>query len=295
MTPALPLQPWFPVQINPFFSKQLSGVCEASEARAMVWQLLEHVTGLNTSGLIALSAPLNGIQLGKIQEAVDRLREGEPLQYILGSCHFFGVEILVNRHTLIPRPETEELVSWILEEEQDWGNSSVLDLCTGSGCIAIALAKTKHWANVCGVDISKDAIALAAQSAANNHVAVDWKVADILMPEVDLGGNWDVLVANPPYVLEAEKPEMAAHVLNHEPATALFTPEADPVLFYREITRLGLSLLRPGGCIYFELNPLTTSLVMDCLGDFGYQGMVVRNDMQGRQRMLKARLGTTPA
>lgn len=194
-------------------------------------------------------------QLEQFKEALERLQQHEPVQYITGKSEFFGLQFAVNKNVLIPRPETEELVEWILNDLQEQKNKDleILDIGTGSGCIAIALAKNLPQAKVSAMDISPEALKTARDNALKNEVQVEFLAQDILKTE-GLPKKYDVIVSNPPYVRELEKEEMQKNVLDFEPASALYVQDADPLLFYEKITELAAGALKPSGTLYFEIN-----------------------------------------
>ena len=221
-------------------------------------------------------------------EALERLRQHEPIQYIIGETEFFGLPFLVNEHTLIPRPETEELVAWILEDTKN--NDEVLevmDIGTGSGCIAISLAKELKNARVSGSDISEGALEIARLNAKKNTVQVNFKAQDILATE-KLIGTFDIIVSNPPYVRELEKKMMQNNVLVFEPDTALFVSDKDPLVFYRKIAQLALSHLKEGGYLYFEINEYLGAEMKELMRQIGFTNCLIKKDIYGKERMMRA-------
>jgi release factor glutamine methyltransferase len=216
---------------------------------------------------------------------MNRLEKKEPIQYIIGQTSFAGIPIHVNRHVLIPRPETESLVYWIKSREPD--DLAILDICSGSGCIAFALedhinAKVTAW------DISNKALTVAKQTAASIVSNVSFSQVDILK-QTQTQDRWDVIVSNPPYVSEEEKPQIHANVLEYEPHLALFTSREDPIQFYRAVVQFAALHLSPGGRLYFELNPNTAKAVISLLKTTDFVDIVVENDMQNQARMLVAK------
>ncbi len=198
---------------------------------------------------------LSGDDLQKFEDALSRLQRHEPVQYIAGSTEFFGLPFRVTKDVLIPRPETEELVQWILKDLQknEQKEIKILDIGTGSGCIAIALAKNLPQAKVSAIDISEKALEIAMENAAINEVQVDFLKKDILSTDV-LDRKFDVIVSNPPYVRELEKKDMNRNVLDFEPATALYVKDLDPLIFYEKIAALAVHALKPSGSLFFEIN-----------------------------------------
>jgi len=221
-------------------------------------------------------------------EILGRLRKHEPIQYILGETEFFGLKFQVNKNVLIPRPETEELVSWMLsdlaEKESDLP-LNILDIGTGSGCIAISLAKNFTSAKLTALDISKYALAVASKNAEMNKVAVQFINDDILNLNTPLG-NFDFIVSNPPYVRDLEKKEMNRNVLENEPEQALYVRDTDPLIFYKQITKLANESLKKGGVLYFEINQYLAEETEQLMKDFGFK-TTVKQDIFGNFRMIR--------
>ena len=217
--------------------------------------------------------------------AIVRLQKQEPIQYILGYSDFCGLRFKVTPATLIPRPETSELVEWIASEAT--GNESILDIGTGSGCIAISLAHKLPQSKVTAWDISNEALAVATENSKANSQTVTFEQVDILAYEPK-GEQFDIIVSNPPYIKENEKEAMHANVLDWEPHTALFVPDSDPLLFYRTIAEKGSTLLKPGGHLYFEINRAHGKETMEMLAALGYTGIELRKDFAENDRMIRA-------
>jgi release factor glutamine methyltransferase len=214
----------------------------------------------------------------------------EPVQYVLGVAHFAGMELEVTPATLIPRPETEELVQLVGQEQQGRTGLTVLDGGTGSGCLAIAVARALRPARTLAVDISAEALAVARRNAARYAPEVEFQQIDILqaLPTGLDAGSLDVLVSNPPYVCESERPLMRENVLAWEPDTALFVPDNDPLLFYRRLGEIGRELLRPGAGLYLEINEALGAEMQALLVGQGYQEVRIVQDMFGKARMMRA-------
>lgn len=217
--------------------------------------------------------------------AIVRLQKQEPIQYILGYSDFCGLRFKVTPATLIPRPETSELVEWIASETT--GYESILDIGTGSGCIAISLAHKLLQSKVTAWDISNEALAVATENSKANSQTVTFEQVDILAYEPK-GEQFDIIVSNPPYIKENEKEAMHANVLDWEPHTALFVPDSDPLLFYRTIAEKGSTLLKPGGHLYFEINRAHGKETMEMLAALGYTGIELRKDFAENDRMIRA-------
>ncbi|MFD1771029.1 peptide chain release factor N(5)-glutamine methyltransferase [Sphingobacterium suaedae] len=221
-----------------------------------------------------------------------QLRAGHPIQYILGEAEFYGLRLIVNKHTLIPRPETEELVAWILRDYSDAPPRSILDIGTGSGCIATALKKGLPSADISAMDISAEAIHVAQKNANNMDVSIRFLVADILEWEYVFASNehFDIIVSNPPYITPKEQEMMHQNVLLHEPHTALFVEEHAPLLFYDTIADFGKKHLAPHGTLYFEINQYLGQETVDMLFKKGYRTVKLQSDMHGADRMIRASL-----
>ena len=224
-------------------------------------------------------------QEATLEDAIKRLQKYEPIQYIQGYSDFCGLRFKVTPATLIPRPETSELVEWVASEAT--GNERILDIGTGSGCIAVSLANKMPQSEVTAWDISNEALAVATENSRSNGTEVLFEQVDIIayQPEEK---QFDIIVSNPPYIKENEKSAMHSNVLDWEPHTALFVPDSDPLLFYRTIAKKGLTLLKPGGTLYFEINRAHGAETADMLADYGYNNIELRKDFADNDRMIKA-------
>ena len=220
-----------------------------------------------------------------LDDAITRLQKQEPIQYILGYSDFCGLRFKVTPATLIPRPETSELVEWVASEAT--GNEHILDIGTGSGCIAISLANKMPQDNVTAWDISNKALAVATENSKANNCHVTFEQVDILAHQ-PTGEQFDIIVSNPPYIKEVEKEQMHSNVLDWEPHTALFVPDNDPLLFYRTIATKGLSLLKSGGKLYFEINRAHGQETVEMLESLGYTDIELRKDFADNDRMIRA-------
>jgi release factor glutamine methyltransferase len=273
----------------------LSGLYSEPESRSIAFALLEYRLGLRNTEVLAGKALPEGqeVAMADLDKDIERLRAGEPLQYVLGEAEFWGLPFIVTPHVLIPRPETEELVALILKERTDSGSGRILDICTGSGCIAITLQHQLKKAAVWGLDISKEALAIAQQNAARHAAPVQFIEADVLrVNAAELPGSLDVIVSNPPYVTEAEKALMKDNVLLHEPHLALFVSNNEPLIFYAAIARLSQQLLKKGGNIYFEINEQFGAEVAELLKEMHYTDIYLYKDMSGKDRIVR---GVWPA
>lgn len=231
---------------------------------------------------------LTSDEFQKLNSAMLRLKEHEPLQYILGETEFFGLKFKVDPNTLIPRPETEELVGWILEdiEKSDINNQlNILDIGTGSGCIAISLARNLTDASVSAIDVSAEALSIASENSLLNEVSVKLVQTNILQAE-SLPEKFNIIVSNPPYVRELEKAEMHRNVLENEPDLALYVSDEDPLIFYKKITQLAYQNLPIGGSLYFEINQYLSRETEAIMKNEGFYTSL-RKDIFGNFRMIK--------
>jgi release factor glutamine methyltransferase len=231
---------------------------------------------------IALTAEQEAL----LNDAIERLQKHEPIQYIFGHTEWRGLDLLVTPATLIPRPETAELIYWILESCDRSKPLHVLDIGTGSGCIAIALKKSAPLWQVIGIDISPDALEIAHENAKRNSVEVEWTQADILSPITNYQFPiLDIIVSNPPYICHREKANMDARVLDYEPHSALFVPDDEPLLFYRRI-----AAMKSAKSLYFEINEAYGKEVCDMLKELGYTDIQLKHDIYGKPRMVFGRI-----
>ncbi|MBR5706553.1 MAG: peptide chain release factor N(5)-glutamine methyltransferase [Bacteroidaceae bacterium] len=272
--------------------KQLLGRIDDALGRRYDAQELETIKRALCTELLGVSAlafytketlPASAKRDAVLESALVRLAKGEPLQYVIGSTPFCGLTFKVDGRVLIPRPETAELVEWVAQDAAPGG--SLLDVGTGSGCIAISLAHRLPGWKVQGWDISDGALEVARENNRLNGTQVEFCKADILNASSD--NRFDVIVSNPPYVLDSEKGQMEDTVLEFEPHLALFVSDSDPLLFYRAIAEFGHRTLNPGGRLYFEINPLKVEAMKDMLMSAGYRDVEVRFDIFGKPRMIK--------
>jgi len=268
--------------------RRLAQIYGEGEAKAIARMVYEVRYGLTLSDL--LMGRDADVPSGELEQTVRRLEHQEPVQYVLGQCDFCGRTFLVDGNVLIPRPETAELCRWISEAtlpDASRAPVDILDIGTGSGCIAITLAAMLPRSRVSAWDISSGALEVARENARRNGVPVDFSLTDALAPPADRD-RWHLIVSNPPYICRKESSAMSSNVLDHEPHTALFVPDDDPLLFYRAIARYGLRALKSGGWLYFEINPLYASPLMEMLRALSYTHVEPRADEYGKQRMIKA-------
>lgn len=226
-------------------------------------------------------------ELVKIIHCVKRLLKHEPFAQIVGETEFYGLKFYVNQHTLIPRPETEELVEWVLN---DWSNQTptILEIGTGSGCIPIALKKNLPNATISGYDVSEEALTIARKNGVLNAVEVNFQEVDILTAVLDENQQWDIIVSNPPYIAQQEMKSMHQNVVDYEPHLALFVSDEDPLVFYRKIAEIGLLHLAKDGAIYVEINQYLSQRTVELFQTTGYSQVELRQDINGNDRMIKA-------
>ncbi len=268
--------------ILPYFKKELSNIVDEREIISWAYLTIEYLLGYNRSDcIIHANKEITTEITDRIKQIIADLKTKKPIQYILGETEFYGLQFKVNEHTLIPRPETEELVEWILKEEF----SSALDIGTGSGCIAITLAKNTN-AKITAIDISKEAIDVAKENTKNNKVEIDFMLQDILQAETL--SKVDLIVSNPPYILNSEKEKMEANVLDFEPDLSLFISDNDPLLFYKKIGVLAEKSLNCGGKLYFEINEKYGAEILEMLSKIGFVDIALKKDINDKDRMVKA-------
>jgi len=276
-----------------FFKQELHDLYDENEIKSFIYIVMEAYTGLNPVQLLINDDQLlNESVLLKIKFAINDLEIYKPVQYILGKTWFYGLELKLSPEVLIPRPETEELVKWVIDDYKNLpAMFSILDIGTGSGCISISLKKYLPQSEITGIDISKNALSMAVTNAKLNNVEVKFLLLDIFdrdkwqnLPEID------IIVSNPPYVCNSEKEEMCANVLDYEPHLALFVSNEDPLVFYNAIADFALLKLKNKGCLYIEFNENMALQTKSLLEVKGFIHCEIRKDMQGKDRMLKAYL-----
>ena len=285
-------------QIISQISSQLQAAYPEDEARSLAWWIAEELTGKSRTELQfgCKDTTFSPIMQEKSQEIISRLLHFEPIQYIFGHTLWCGLDLLVTPATLIPRPETAELVEQVSNLNFEISNLKspvrVLDIGTGSGCIAIALKKAHPSWSVTGIDISPEAIAIARENARRNKVEVNFQVADIFDFNEE-NPKYDLVVSNPPYICESEKTSMRPNVLNFEPSSALFVPDSDPLLFYRRIAELFSLPLEGKGRergLFFEINEAYGEELKQLLDNLGYTDIQIHKDIYGKDRIIEARM-----
>jgi release factor glutamine methyltransferase len=230
---------------------------------------------------------LTPLESDQLIAVLSQLELQKPIQYVLGQAHFCGLKIRVNESVLIPRQETEELVAWILDDFSQNNSVKMMDLCTGSGCIALALKSARPAFDVMGLDLSEAAIQLAKSNAISLKLEVAFGLSDVLVNPDFAENNFDFIVSNPPYVLNSEKSVMSQNVLDYEPHLALFVPDDDPLLFYRAIAQSAFKALKAGGSLFFEINENKGDSVIELIKNIGFLNPVIKKDLNGKDRMVK--------
>lgn len=276
-----------------FAKKELAGIYSKEEIESFIFLIFEKLKGYSrTQFLLAKDEELSKKELSEIEKIVTRLKNHEPIQYILGTTEFYGLPFYAVPEVLIPRPETEELVQWIIQENK-LVNPTILDIGTGSGCIAISLQKNIPQSTVLACDISPVCIETAQRNAELNKCDISVFEFNILTqtPEVKFP-ELDIIVSNPPYVRESEKLQMERNVLDFEPDLALFVPDNDPLLFYKRIADFAKTQLKAGGKLYFEINEAFGRECSEMLQQKGFSEVILKNDIHGKNRMVCAKLLT---
>jgi release factor glutamine methyltransferase len=273
-----------------YFIQELTPLYDVGEVESFFYLILEAKHQLQRVDL-ALQPELafSESELKTWSSILEQLKKEIPIQYILGVTHFYGLEFEVNSAVLIPRPETEELVDLIIQNSKSKAQNSklkILDIGTGSGCIAVALAKNLPNAQVFALDVSEQALSTAKKNAGLNQVPIQFLHQSILETE-DLGQQFDIIVSNPPYVRELEKQEIKKNVLDNEPHLALFVEDNDALIFYRKIAQLAQKNLNPQGQLYFEINQYLGQEMLDLLQELGFKNSELRQDIYGNDRMIQ--------
>lgn len=262
-----------------------------SEAKAVARYLLDVSFHLSVADIYSgATEKMTCADEQRLLAMLERLKKSEPVQYVTGYADFYGRQFAVDRNVLIPRPETEELCQWIIldtKSKENIAQRDILDIGTGSGCIAATLALDVHGANVSAWDIAKGALTVAMRNAKRLNAEVDFRKVDALCPPAD-EVLWDIIVSNPPYICQKERPAMHTNVLDNEPPTALFVPDDEPLLFYQSIAKYARKALRSGGSMYFEINPLYATDIVSMLTANGFRDIEIRHDQFGKQRLTKA-------
>ena len=269
--------------ILPYFERKLTQFYSNKEVQNMAFWCIHSISKLSRSEyLLSSNSPISKDTVSLYQSVVSRLQNFEPLQYILGECEFYGLSLKVSPSCLIPRPETEELVHWILQHNF----TKALDIGTGSACIPIALAKHKE-AQITALDISSDALSIARENAKKNIVDIHF-IEHNIFNDIDLKTSFDLIVSNPPYVLESEKTLMNNNVLDYEPHLALFVSDNDALIYYKRIIDFSKVYLQREGLLFLEINEQKSVEIKELLENNGFENVLIKKDMQGKNRMVKA-------
>ena len=271
-----------------YIFEQLSPVYPKQEIESFSRLIFEKILGLSPVQVhLNRNETISAANLVQIKEIVHRLTQFEPIQYILGETEFYGLNFTVNPSVLIPRPETEELVDWIINDSRD-SAPCILDIGTGSGCIPVALVKNLPGSSAEGWDISAEALITASRNALINQAEVSFRCVDVLnSTQLKPTGYYDIIVSNPPYITPAEKVHMQQNVTQFEPHLALFVPDNDPLIFYRKIAELAMGHLRSGGHLYLEINEKFGNQTADLLASHGFIKIILKQDINGKERMTK--------
>lgn len=279
--------------LQDYFRQELNPLYESEEVDVFFFWILETCFQCKKiEFVLGKDKIVSAADSEKWSQYIDALKRYEPIQYLLGTSNFYGLDFKVNQHTLIPRPETEELVAWMLKDiansNTNLSDLKILDIGSGSGCIPITLAKHLPLAKIVSMDVSESALELAQQNAVSNGVEVDFILQNILA--LDRFPNaFDIMVSNPPYVRNSEKKDMKTNVLEYEPSLALFVSDEDPLIFYRKIATLAYQNLNKDGLLYFEINQYLAQETHDLLEKIGFKNIELKNDFRGNPRMMRAK------
>ena len=277
-------------QFRIHFFESLKGIHDENEVESFFFILTEYLHNLKRIDLaLNPSFEISEAEVQKWESIISELKTEKPIQYIIGETWFYDSKFYVNEHTLIPRPETEELVDWIVATEKKNDKKeklTILDIGTGTGCIPISLKKNIPQAEVSAIDVSEEALKVAQKNALENKVAINFILQNILEIE-DLKQQFDIIVSNPPYVRNMEKQEIKKNVLAFEPHLALFVEDNDALLFYRKIAQLALKSLTPNGLLFFEINQYLGKETVELLENLGFKNIELKKDIYGNDRMIK--------
>ena len=288
-------------QYRNYFNETLKTIYPITEIDSFFFLLLEEYLGFKRIDIVLKSDfKITQETLNLLQSATKQLEQEVPLQYIIGKTEFYGLPFVVNKHVLIPRPETEELVAWVVSESSRFKtfNTStkqttetkqlkILDIGTGSGCIPISLKKQLPFAKISAIDISKEALTVAKKNAVLNNVDIHFILQDILKT-VALDQHYDIIISNPPYVRELEKKELKNNVLKNEPHVALFVENDNPLIFYAKIAELAKNYLNKNGLLFFEINQYIGTETIDLVNKKGLKNIQLKKDMFGNDRIIVA-------
>jgi len=280
--------------VKKYIKEKLENHFSDSEIKMMSNEFLKKRLKLSHSDLIASSDILvTESDLLYFRSCVKRLLSEEPFQHIVGTTFFYGLEFKVDTRALIPRPETEELVDWIVSDYKEQSNLRIVDLCTGSGCVAISLKSILNDASIEAIDYSLDALGLAKENSNYTNLTVQFRHLDVLIedafsPKLFIEESYDCWVSNPPYIPNSDKAKMSRNVLDFEPEMALFVSDTEPLIFYSKIAKDALRFLKSKGHLYFEIHEDLAKEVVELLSELDYTSIEVKKDLQGKDRMVKA-------
>jgi protein-(glutamine-N5) methyltransferase, release factor-specific len=276
-------------QIKKIFHQQLKEIYIENEIDSLFFIALEYVTSISKiEYILQKEEEISEEKLIELKFILEELTKNKPIQYITKNAYFYGLNFYVNEKVLIPRQETNELVDWVLMSVTHSKPIKILDIGTGSGCIAITLKKNLPLSEVFAIDISNEAIQVAQKNANDNEVEINFSQKNILEIN-DLKNNFDIIISNPPYVRELEKLEMAPNVLDNEPHLALFVPDNNPLLFYEKITEIALKNLTEDGMLFFEINQYLSEGTKKMIENKGFKNVTLRKDLQENYRMILAK------
>jgi len=279
------------LELSDYFKQSLIDLYDEDEAQSIFFITIDSLLNYNRSAfLVNKQRLITDAEFAAFENVISSLKSGKPIQYILGEAYFYGLKFKVNQAVLIPRPETEELVEWILDEIDNSLEINILDIGTGSGCIAIALKRNQPLANVYALDIAIDTIATAKENALLNNAEISFITDDILNLKTSFDKKIDIIVSNPPYIKEDEKQAMHQNVLANEPHRALFVTNENPLIFYNAIAEFAIENLADHGLLFFEINEYLGKETVSLLEHKGFNNIELRKDMQGKDRMVKASL-----
>jgi release factor glutamine methyltransferase len=282
-------------EVIELFRKDLADQYESGELEQIIFLCFEEIKKYSKIDLVIRKDEIiTEAEQSSFEKIFSALKSGMPVQYALMNAWFYGMKLFVNENVLIPRQETEELVDWIIRESENIQSITlkILDICTGSGCIAIALKKKLPDAEVTAIDLSVEALKIAEKNAEALQTKINFIQSDILQPDSDelkQLNSFDIMVSNPPYVLESEKQQMLKRTLDFEPRLALFVNDNDPLIFYKRIAELAIKHLKENGKLFFEINEQKGDAVVDLLKSSGFKDVQLRKDLNGKNRMVSAK------
>ncbi len=275
-------------EIERLYQDSLAGQYDLNEAAGIFSLVLESISGWSLNQInIHIMQEASAVQYDSLLAALSELKTGKPVQHVVHTAWFYGKQFEVTADVLIPRPETEELVEWILQSLNP--DADVLDIGTGSGCIAITIKSKRADVKVRAMDVSEGALVIAKKNAALHHTEIEFLQEDVLNYSTEQ--KFDIIVSNPPYITQREKEEMHDHVLLHEPHLALFVTDENPLIFYKAIADLAMNVLKPDGYLFFEINEYLGKEMIAMLKGLNFTDILLKKDMQGKDRMIRCKKG----